>query len=96
MSPPLKKLKKQRAHRDIVESDSEDVVEAAKEGDQESLISIEPIVIESLPSAQPEFVEATASTPPTQDRIPTPPMSPIIDPVHTEEPESGCRSEFRG
>ena len=28
VSPPLKKLKKQRAHRDIVESDSEDVVEA--------------------------------------------------------------------
>ncbi|KAL8134777.1 hypothetical protein AgCh_009696 [Apium graveolens] len=51
VSPSLKKLKKQRAHRDIVESDSEDVVEAAKEGDQESLISTEQIVIESLPSA---------------------------------------------
>ncbi|KAL8121634.1 hypothetical protein AgCh_018391 [Apium graveolens] len=65
-----------RAHRDIVESDSEDVVEAAKEGDQESLISTKPIVIELLPSAQPETA---------QDRIPTPPMSPIVDPVHTEK-----------
>ncbi|KAL8104805.1 hypothetical protein AgCh_028832 [Apium graveolens] len=65
VSPPLKKLKKQRAHRDIVESDSEDVVEAAKEGGQESLILTEPIVIESLPSAQPETA---------QDRVPTPPV----------------------
>ena len=62
---------------DIVESDSEDVVEAAKEGGQESLMSTEPIVIESHPSAQPETA---------QDRIPTPHMSPIVDPVRTEEP----------
>ena len=54
VSPPLRKLKKQRAHKDIIESDSEDVVEAAKEGDQESLISTEPVVIELLPSAQHE------------------------------------------
>ncbi|KAL8120303.1 hypothetical protein AgCh_017461 [Apium graveolens] len=64
-----------RAHRDIVESDS-DVVETAKEGDQESLISTEAIVIETLPSTQHETA---------QDKIPTPHISPIVDPVHTEE-----------
>ncbi|KAL8103743.1 hypothetical protein AgCh_028081 [Apium graveolens] len=85
VSPPLKKLKKQRAHRDIVDSDSDDVVEAAKEGVQESLISTEQIVIESLPSAQPETA---------QDRISTPPMSPIVDPVHTEEPGTSAKIDI--
>ena len=69
MSPPLKKIKKQRAHRETVESESEDE-KAAKEGGQESLIPTEPIVIELLPSAQPETA---------QDRVPTPPVSPIIE-----------------
>ncbi|KAL8091512.1 hypothetical protein AgCh_033945 [Apium graveolens] len=85
VSPPLKKLKKQRAHRDIVDSDSEDVVEAAKEGDQESLISTEPIVIESLASAKPETA---------QDSIPTPPISPIVDTVHTEEPGTSAEIDI--
>ena len=49
---------------------------AAKEGGQESLIPIEPIIIESLPSAQQET---------DQDRVPTPPVSPIIEQVHTED-----------
>ncbi|KAL8119347.1 hypothetical protein AgCh_016755 [Apium graveolens] len=96
VSPPLKRWKKQRANRDTVESDSEDVEAAAKEGDQESLILKEPIMIESLPSTQPEFAEATASTPPlspiqaeetAQDRVSTPSVSPIIEQVHTDAPD---------
>ncbi|KAL8119344.1 hypothetical protein AgCh_016752 [Apium graveolens] len=96
VSPPLKRWKKQRANRDTVESDSEDVEAAAKEEDQESLILKEPIMIESLPSTQPEFAEAAVSTPPlspiqaketAQDRVSTPSVSPIIEQVHTDAPD---------
>ncbi|KAL8093226.1 hypothetical protein AgCh_035207 [Apium graveolens] len=81
-SPPSKRYKKQRAQRYMAESVSEDEEAAAKEGDQESLISQEP-----------EFAEAIASTPPlsptqetTQDKVSTPPVSPVNEPVSTADP----------
>ncbi|KAL8147825.1 hypothetical protein AgCh_005225 [Apium graveolens] len=63
VSPPLKKMKKQRAHRDTVESDSEDE-EAAKEGET------------------------------AQDRVPTPPVSPIIEQVHTDDPGTSAEIDI--
>ncbi|KAL8118489.1 hypothetical protein AgCh_016131 [Apium graveolens] len=79
VSPPSKRHKKQRARRPVsVSSHSEETLEeGAKEGGQESLIPTEPIVVDFLPSAQPK---------PTQDRISTPPVSPVTHPVHTEDP----------
>ena len=60
VSPPAKRLKKQRARRAVEESISEEGMEAtAVEGGQESLIPQDPTVVESLPSAEPELMKLT-------------------------------------
>ena len=89
-SPPSKRYKKQRAQRHRAESVSRDEEAAAKEGDQESLISKEP-----------EFAEATASPPPlsptqetAQDKVSTPPVSPVNEPVSTADPGTSAEIDI--
>ncbi|KAL8102783.1 hypothetical protein AgCh_027344 [Apium graveolens] len=85
-SPPSKRYKKQRAKRPA--SDVEEA--AAKEGDQESLISKEP-----------EFAEATASPSPlspTQeaatDKANTPSVSPVYETVSPVDPDTSAEIDI--
>ncbi|KAL8147506.1 hypothetical protein AgCh_004998 [Apium graveolens] len=86
-SPSSKKRKKHRAHKPV----SDDEEEAAKEGDQESLILQEP-----------EFVEATASPPPlsptqkaSTDKASIPPVSPVHEPVSTVDPGTSAEIDIQ-
>ncbi|KAL8133306.1 hypothetical protein AgCh_008680 [Apium graveolens] len=89
-SPPSKRYKKQRAQRYMAESVSEDEEAAAKEGDRESLISKEP-----------EFAEATVSTPPlsptqatAQDKVSSPPVTPVNELVSTADPGTSAEIDI--
>ena len=61
-----RRLKKMRATRHLAKPPSEDTVEA-EERDQESLISKEPIIIESLPE--------------TKDTVPDKVLTPTVSPI---------------
>ena len=86
VSPPQKKYTKAKAGRPVLSSDSESTEDgkeaAAEEGDQESLISTEPIIIEQLPSTEPASTEA--------------PQSPIQDfsPAHTATPSTSSEIDI--
>ncbi|KAL8132948.1 hypothetical protein AgCh_008427 [Apium graveolens] len=70
----------------------EEVLEAAaKEGGQESLIPTEPRVIELLPTAESSHKSPIQAQEDIPEKVPTPPVSPINDPVHAED--SGTSAE---
>ncbi|KAL8133959.1 hypothetical protein AgCh_009144 [Apium graveolens] len=84
VSPPTRRSKKKRTGRHMAQPQSEDAKEV-EEGDQESLISSGPIVIEALPP--PPQAEDSV-----QDTVITPPISPTKESVTVEE--SGLSPEI--